>query len=98
MAKFSIGTQKRIKIHDADLRSAYSSEKTSISSTTGDYPRFDFSNLDCIFEVACKNKKLFPSINIDKGNRKSIVYITLTLYFAQSTYIDQCISGHRFGI
>ena len=67
MAKFSIGTQKRIKIHDADLRSAYSSEKTSISSTTGDYPRFDFSNLDCIFEVACKNKKLFPSINIDKG-------------------------------
>lgn len=67
MTKFSIGTQKRIKIHDADLRSAYFSEKTSISSTTGDYPRFDFSNLDCIFEVACKNKKLFPSINIDKG-------------------------------
>ena len=31
MTKFSIGTQKRIKIHDADLRSAYFSEKTSVT-------------------------------------------------------------------
>lgn len=67
MAKFSIGTQKRIKIHDNDLRNAYTSEKASISSSSGDYPSFDYSDLDCIFEVACKNRKLFPSINIDKG-------------------------------
>ena len=67
MAKFSIGTQKRIKIRDTDLRNAYASEKASISSSNGDYPAFDYSDLDYIFEVASKNKKLFPSINIDKG-------------------------------
>ena len=66
MAKFSIGTQKRIKIHDNDLQDAYNSEKAAISSSSGDYPGFDYSDLDCIFEVASKNKKLFPSINIDK--------------------------------
>ena len=27
MAKFSIGTQKRIKIHDNDLQDAYNSER-----------------------------------------------------------------------
>ena len=58
MPKFSIGTQKHIKIYDVDLRSAYASEKASISSTNEDFPGFDFSNLDCIFEVACNNKKL----------------------------------------
>ena len=44
MAKFSIGTQKRIKIHDNDLQDAYNSEKAAISSSSGDYPGFDYSD------------------------------------------------------
>lgn len=73
MAKFSLGTQKRIKILKTDLRNSYTAEKEKISSSNGVYPNFDFTNLDYIFEVACKNIKLFPSINIDKGTSDDIL-------------------------
>lgn len=66
MAKFSIGTQRKDQISEVNLRNIYNYEKGTISSANGEYPYYDFTDLDSVFEVACKNRKLFPAINIEK--------------------------------
>lgn len=73
MAYFSLGTKKQSELLETDLRNNYTAEKETISSSSGDYPDFDFTDLDYIFEVACKNRKLFPSINIKKGTSDDLL-------------------------
>jgi len=67
MAKYSIANESEKKLSDAELKKIYDECKKNIGSKKGEYPNFDFSDLDYIFKVACANRKLFPTINISEN-------------------------------
>lgn len=63
MAKYSISKLSETELSNEDIEKIYAECKKSIGSSKGDYPAFDFSDLDLIFKVACGSRSLFTSIN-----------------------------------
>ncbi len=75
MAKYSIADIPNTKLSDKDLKKIYEKCKKDISSSKGSYPKFDFSDLDYIFTVACGSRALFPKINTGEDSTPT-VYIS----------------------
>ena len=63
MAKYSIDKIPETELPSNLLKQYYTNCKVNISSKDGDYPDFDFTDLNYIFEVACNNRALFTAIN-----------------------------------
>lgn len=72
MSKYSIKNLTGKKLPTKILKQYYNDSKTEIAAKSGDYPNFDFTDLDFIFNTACKNRDLFASINISKPQTPEI--------------------------
>lgn len=69
MAKISISEISEKELTNLELKKYYDKSKKEISSQGGEYPNFDFTDLDYIFYVACQNRGLFPNINMEKESK-----------------------------
>lgn len=74
MAKYSIAELSEQELSEQQLQEYYCVAKSKLSGDNGDYPGFDFSDLDCIFHVASGSRGLFPKINIDDHTPASYIY------------------------
>ncbi len=63
MAKYTIKDLSEKDLSSGMLENYYSECKELISASNGEYPNFDFSDLDLIFKVASNNRTLFTAIN-----------------------------------
>lgn len=68
MAKISISEISEKELTNSELEKYYNKAKEEISSQKGEYPDFDFNDLNYIFNVACQSRTLFPNINMEKGS------------------------------
>jgi hypothetical protein len=55
------------KASESELNQCYAEMKTSINSERRENEKFNFDRLDTIFEIASKNRKLFPGANMGKN-------------------------------
>lgn len=69
MARISISDIAEKDLNNSELEDYYNTAKKEISSQKGEYPNFDFTDLDYIFDVANQSRSLFPTINMEKGSK-----------------------------
>lgn len=67
MAKYSISEIPENELPSTELKKYYSECKKDIRAKEGKYPRFDFTDLDYIFDAACNNRYLFTAKNVGEN-------------------------------
>lgn len=80
MPKYSISEISETDLSNDALSEVYSSTKSIVRGERGEYPDFDFSDLDYVFNVACMNRKLFVSFNLETPSIENYIKRWVTSY------------------
>lgn len=97
MPRYSISEESKADLTNKTLSEIYSSTKSIVRAEDGEYPNFDFSDLDHVFNVACKDRRLFVSFNLETPSVKNYIkrWITSYCHAIQNPQSKRCASPKK---